>query len=205
VHLQTLTDNQLGYDTTARVVSIPLYPKEAHCNRIHSRTIFASSLYPLIRNGLETACLICTTKYGDNVLQEIEEYNNKEDTAKYRQELFVHLKSNPKYLAQEYQRFKAYQKACEAPPTITSFSEEPITTAPDKIPWPLSSMASVMKEYGYTEAQAMDMPINKLISLSYTSQYLRTGECPIMSELEIMGLKAALGQITPEEFMNSQS
>lgn len=153
-------------------------------------------------SDLEIGSLICSLQFGDNVTDKIEQYNDDPKTKIYRDQLFTHLKDNPSYLATEYMKFKSYLHSCESPPTNSQFFDEPESEGnPSPIPWTLMVQATLQKEFGYSESESMSMPIAKAISLAYTNRYLETGECPVLSDMEILCLKMAKGEIKPENFM----
>ena len=187
------------------VIGFQLQPYSAH-HYIHLTWMNSKMLkefdpkLDVLMADIETACLICSTKFGENVLQRIDEYNADPTTKTYREQLYNWDKEHPEYFGLEYDKFKKYLSSYELPPTNSTFSNEPEEQqAPCPIPWPLLCVATAMKTYGYSESDAMNMPISKLVSLAYTNRYLETGECPILSELDIMCLKMARGLIKPED------
>jgi len=152
---------------------------------------------------LETACFICSTEYGENAIEALGEYNKSDSTKAYREELAIHLDEHPDYLAREVIRFKSYQSAYEKPPTNSDFGEDELSRdkPSSELPWTLICIASAMKHFHYSERDAMNMPIGKLVTMLYADRYLETGESPILSEQKIVCLKLARGDIKLEDLM----
>jgi hypothetical protein len=147
---------------------------------------------------LETACLICTTSFSDDMEEVIANHSNARSTKRWRKQVVKQLHKDPDFLTREFVKFgmfvRDYSTVAE---TAETYGESKTNETENvKIPWIVTYITVLAMEFGWNEEKIMNLSLGKVMAFIHSINLLKTGETKVLSELDVIAIKLCKGELT---------